>query len=83
MLDHVSITVSDIAAAERFYDAIMATRGSVASCRAAGCDLVSSCFTSGASTLVRRPTTFELAQAVVNDAVAKATAVNTSSAVEA
>ena len=25
MLDHVSITVSDIAAAERFYDAIMKT----------------------------------------------------------
>jgi catechol 2,3-dioxygenase-like lactoylglutathione lyase family enzyme len=27
MLDHVSITVSDIAAAERFYDAIMAALG--------------------------------------------------------
>jgi catechol 2,3-dioxygenase-like lactoylglutathione lyase family enzyme len=29
MLDHVSITVSDIAAAERFYDAIMAALGVV------------------------------------------------------
>jgi catechol 2,3-dioxygenase-like lactoylglutathione lyase family enzyme len=29
MLDHVSITVSDIAAAERFYDAIMAALGIV------------------------------------------------------
>ena len=29
MLDHVSITVSDIAAAERFYDAIMKTLGVV------------------------------------------------------
>jgi len=27
MLDHVSITVSDIAAAERFYDAIMKALG--------------------------------------------------------
>lgn len=27
MLDHISITVSDIAAAERFYDAIMAALG--------------------------------------------------------
>ena len=29
MLDHVSITVSDIAAAERFYDAIMKVLGVV------------------------------------------------------
>jgi len=29
MLDHVSITVSDIAAAERFYDAIMKALGVV------------------------------------------------------
>lgn len=29
MLDHISITVSDIAAAERFYDAIMAALGVV------------------------------------------------------
>jgi catechol 2,3-dioxygenase-like lactoylglutathione lyase family enzyme len=29
MLDHVSITVSDIAAAERFYDAIMSALGVV------------------------------------------------------
>jgi catechol 2,3-dioxygenase-like lactoylglutathione lyase family enzyme len=29
MLDHVSITVSDIAAAERFYDAIMGALGIV------------------------------------------------------
>ena len=29
MLDHVSITVSDMAAAERFYDAIMKTLGVV------------------------------------------------------
>ena len=29
MLDHISITVSDIAAAERFYDAIMAALGAV------------------------------------------------------
>jgi catechol 2,3-dioxygenase-like lactoylglutathione lyase family enzyme len=27
MLDHVSITVSDLAAAERFYDAIMTVLG--------------------------------------------------------
>jgi catechol 2,3-dioxygenase-like lactoylglutathione lyase family enzyme len=29
MLDHVSITVSDVALAERFYDAIMAALGVV------------------------------------------------------
>jgi len=32
MLDHVSITVSDIAVAERFYDAIMKVLGVEAVC---------------------------------------------------
>jgi catechol-2,3-dioxygenase len=32
MLDHVSITVSDIPAAERFYDAIMKVLGVVGEC---------------------------------------------------